>query len=66
MSDQMLLAVAIAAAIGIVVFIAAFLHSRRLTHERGSLFGPDYERLLHDMNNHGHGERGAGALPLRR
>jgi hypothetical protein len=65
MSDQMLLVVAIVAAIAIVVLVAAFVHSRRLSHERGSLLGPDYERLLHGMDDHRHGERGAGAMPLR-
>ena len=66
MSDQMLLVAAIVAAIAIVVLVVAFLHSRHLSHERGSLLGPDYERLMRDASDHAHAEPGAGALPLRR
>jgi hypothetical protein len=66
MSDQMILVLAIMAAVAIVVFLAAFLHSRRASRERGSLFGPDYERIM-DKLNRSHGEPGAASgLPLRR
>jgi len=64
MSNQMLLVIAIAAVVAIVVFLAAALHSRRATRDRGSLFGPDAERLLHPTSP-GRNDRHADALPLR-
>lgn len=65
MTNETLFVFAIVAAIAIVVFLAAFLHSRRASRERGSLFGPDYEGLLSKINRSAD-DHPAGALPLRR